>query len=56
LPKQVSDSRGAKKSERAFLRQHAKATKLAKRRQARDPKLEPERAGQGEQRAERDTA
>jgi hypothetical protein len=49
---QRADARGAAKAERAFLKQRVKQQKLAKRREAREPKPEA-RAGQGaEQRAE----
>ena len=38
MPKQISAARDAKKAERAFFKQHAKAAKLAKRREQREPK------------------
>jgi hypothetical protein len=40
MPKQISAARNAKKAERAFFKQHAKAAKLAKRREQREPKPE----------------
>jgi len=51
MPKQISAARDAKKAERAFFKQHAKATKLAKRREQREFKPEPSE-GQHEQRIE----
>ena len=49
MPKQISAARDAKKAERAFFKQHAKAAKLAKRREQRECKPEP-REGHDEQR------
>jgi len=49
MPKQVSNSRGAAKAERAFFKAAAKQAKLAKKRQDREHR--PERAGQGERAA-----
>ena len=51
MPKQISAARDAKKAERAFFKQHAKAAKLAKRREQRECKPEP-REGHDEQRME----
>jgi hypothetical protein len=48
VPKnQLSDVRGVAKAHRERERQEKKAAKLAKRRQAREQRPEPERAGQG---------
>ena len=54
MPKAISAARAAKKAEREFFKQRAKAERLAKRREAREQKPERAREGQGsEQRAER---
>ena len=42
-----SDVRGVAKAQRERERQEKKAEKLAKRREAREQRPEPERAGQG---------
>ena len=44
---QLSDVRGVAKAQRERERQEKKAEKLAKRREAREQRPEPERAGQG---------
>ena len=47
MPKAISAARAAKKAERDFFKQRAKAERLAKRREAREQKPERAREGQG---------
>lgn len=54
MPKnQHQDTRGFAKAQRENDRHAKKAEKLAKRREAREPRPEPERAGKGPQAPER---